>query len=185
MQSLKQHKETNQLAVLQSQYPDIEKTYGNDFLQFTPYFTDSLEQEAEFMHTIRKEMDTLYHYKAQLQDIRQKADAISSISIFSQKDSFSARNIIKTSHDFEKMSDCIITYQLEKGIKDATHAPITDILILIMMMVIASSMIMEEKSRHLFSIVKTTKRGYLETIVSKCIIMSISILCFFKYDVSV
>lgn len=178
MQSLKQHKETNQLAVLQSQYPDIEKTYGNDFLQYTPYFTDSLELEAEFMHTIRKEMDTLYHYKAQLQDIRQKADAISSISIFSQKDSFSARNIIKTSHDFEKMSDCIITYQLEKGIKDATHAPITDILILIMMMVIASSMIMEEKSRHLFSIVKTTKRGYLETIISKCIIMSISILCF-------
>lgn len=178
IQTAKTQNNKDLVASLQSQYPDIEKNYGNAFQQENTYFTDSLEQESIFMQTIRKEMDTLWHYKEQLDEIKQKAVTISSTSIFSQKDSFSTRNIIKTSHDFEKMSDSKITYQLEKGIQDATHAPITDLLILINMMVIASSMILEEKSRHLFSIVKTTKHGYIETIVSKCIVMSLSVLCF-------
>ena len=117
---------------LRGEYPDLEETTSADFFENTVFYTGSLELEAEFMMRIRQEMEILHGYYDNLQDIQQRADHISSISIFADPASFSSKNIQKTAVDFQGMEDIAITYQLEKGIKEALHFPFTDVLAVLM-----------------------------------------------------
>lgn len=165
----------NMIASLRFKYPGIEDTYGEAFLQEQSYYTGSLEQEAVFMRKIQKEMDTLHDIPARQKEIQDKADSIRSVSIFSKEHSFSSKNITKTADDFQKMEDVPITYQLEKGLHEALSFPITSFFIIVMMLSIAASMIIDEKSRNLFSIVRSCKNGKSKTIMAKCFVMVSSI----------
>lgn len=175
LQSGKPDNWENMIASLRFSYPDIEEAYGQAFQQNQSYFTGSLELEAEFMKKIKQEMDILHDTPDRLDEIQKKADAFGSISIFSQEHSFASRNITKTAQDFQKMKDVEITYQLEKGLYEALSFPISNFLIIVMMMAIASSMILEEKSKNLFSMVRTCVHGKHQTIIAKCIVMLASI----------
>ncbi len=165
----------NRLEMLRSQYPDIEKRTSHDFLETAIYYTKNLEQEAQFMQTIRKEMEHLHGYQDRLMQIQDEADHISSISIFSDPSSFSSKNIKKTAEDFKNMQDVVITYQLDKGIKEALHFPFTDVLVILMIGVIATALILEEKEKRLFCFVRPCVNGGIKTITIKCLVMGISV----------
>ncbi|WP_416325475.1 hypothetical protein [[Eubacterium] hominis] len=171
------HHDEAQLASIRTNYPDIEKKYAKEFEEQPSYYTSSLEQEASFLQEIRYEMESLHAYHDRLSAIEQKAIDISSISIFSNTNSFSARNIQKTARDYQDMKLEHVTYQLEKGMLEATHTPFTDMLVLLISAFIISTMIMEEKSKQLFSIIKTTIYGHGHTIIAKCMVSGLSILC--------
>lgn len=175
LQSGKPEHWENMIASLRLSHPDIEEAYGQAFQQEQNYMTGSLELEAEFMKQIKQEMDILHDMPKRLDEIQKKADAIGSISIFSQEQSFSSRNIKKTAQDFQKMKDVEIIYQLEKGLVEALSFPVSNFLIILMMLAIAASMILDEKSKNLFSIVRTCVRGKHQTILAKCIVMLTSI----------
>lgn len=162
------------LEALRSQHPDIEKKTSRDFLETAIYYTKNLEQEAQFMQDIRNEIDDLHHYHDQLAQIQDAADHISSISIFSDPSSFSSKNIKKTAQDFKDMQDVVITYQLDKGIKEALHFPFTDVLVMLMIGVIATALILEEKDKRLFCFIRPCVNGGGKTITAKCLAMGIS-----------
>ncbi|WP_412096621.1 hypothetical protein [Beduini sp.] len=167
----------NKLEILHAQYPDIEKKTSRDFLETAIYYTKNLEQESQFMQAIRKEMEQLHGYHDRLSAIQDKADHISSISIFSDPASFSSKNIKKTAEDFKNMQDVVITYQLDKGIKEALHFPFTDVLVILMIGVIATALILEEKEKRLFCFVRPCINGGTKTMAIKCLVMGISIAC--------
>lgn len=167
----------NRRDLLRSQYPDIEKRTSPDFLETAIYYTKNLEQEAQFIQAIRKEMEQLHGYHDRLSQIQDEADQISSISIFSDPTSFSSKNIKKTAEDFKNMQDVVITYQLDKGIKEALHFPFTDVLVILMIGVIATALILEEKEKRLFCFVRPCINGGTKTIAIKCLVMGISVAC--------
>lgn len=165
-----------QTELLRAQYPDLEETTSAAFLENSTYYTGSLEQESVFMKDIRQEMETLHGYRENLQQIQRKADQIASISIFADPSSFSSMNIRKTAEDFRDMQDVVITYQLEKGLREALHFPFTDILAVLMTGMIAAAMILEEKEKHLFAFVKPSINGGFKTIRIKFLVMVLSAL---------
>lgn len=167
-------KSQQQIDLLRSQYPDLNETTSRDFFKTAIYYSGSLEKEVLFMQEVQKEMDQLHHYHNYLAQIQQKANEISSSSIFSKPTSFSAHNIKKTAQDFQGMDDIVIEYQLQIGIKEAIHFPLTDVLIILIVGVIAATIILEEKEKRLFSIIKPTVNGGRKTIQIKCSVMILS-----------
>lgn len=170
-----QANQTNESIInsIREKHPNLNQ-YSKAFQQSHTYYTDNLEQETAFMRNIRIEMDTLHQYSDMLQEIQDKASSISTISIFTQQDSFSLENIQKTADDFKDMKDTPITYQLQKGIQDATSFVFTDFCIIFIVFAIAMSMILDEKSKRLFSIIRPCKKGTWPVIFSKCIVLSLS-----------
>lgn len=163
----------NLIASIREKHPNLNQ-YRKAFQQSHTYYTDNLEQEAMFMQEIRTEMNTLHQYPDMLQEIEEKAASISSISIFTKQDTFSLQNIKKTADDFKNMKDTTITYQLQKGIQDATSFVFTDFCIILIVFAIAISMILDEKSKRLFSIIRPCKKGQWPVIFSKCIVLLLS-----------
>lgn len=166
------------IAALQSQYPDIESRYGKEYTNFKNYYTSNLQQESIFIKDVLLEFDTLHNYPHFLKSIQEKAKSMTTISIFQNKDSFSTTNIKKTAKDYHQQKEVTITYQLEKGIQDALHFPFSDLAILILVLVIATTSILEEKEKNLLTIIKASPGGQSKTWLAKTLVMVISMAIF-------
>lgn len=177
LQNLQVNPSQNQemIEYLRQQYPDVEQRYGSAFLENNIYYTGSLDTEAAFLKEVQEEMDTLHDYPNRLAQIQEKANTIHSVSIFSDTASFSTRNIQKTAQDFQGMEVLQPIYQLEKGFHEIFTFPFTDFLILIVAMAIVSSLILEEKEKGLFPLLKTSKCGDWHTCFAKSIVMMLAI----------
>lgn len=139
------------------------------------YYTDSIEAEEAFLKEIYDEFEILHQHSKYLQDIQDKAKTISSISIFQKNNDFSQKNIQKTAEDYQELFHVELTYESQKGINDALSFPMTNLLIMIAMFILASSMIIDEKEKKLFSIIKITPKGQWQLMLSKTIVMVIMV----------
>lgn len=171
------------IAYLKTQYPDLEKKYGQVVRKLTPRYTNSRELEARLFQEVYEEFQVLHSYHEALQEIQAKATSIASVSIFASKTSFSNRNILKSAKDFQAMNSLEPIYQIQKPIVDALDSPHTDFLIVLMAIGIVSAMILDEKHKGLLTLLKTTRRGDLHTMIAKCIVMMLSmgIVCVILY----
>ncbi len=182
--TLRIHPQDNQFMIesLLNDYPDVEKKYGELYQQdHTPYYTDYLESDVQFLSHIIDEFEVLYQYPQYIQDIQDKAKTLSGISIFQHdNNSFEQKNIVKTAEDYQKLQNIKLTYTSEKGIVEALSFPITNFFIMLAMMILAMRIIIDEKEKKLFSIIKLTARGQHQIMLSKIItlICSVSIIVF-------
>lgn len=164
------------IAYTMAQHPTME-SYRKDYQKMELLFCDNLEQELRFLQQVGKEMKQLHDYPTYLKEIASKAQALSSISIFQKQQGFSSINIQKTASDYQKIQQVPITYESEKGIKEALSSPITNVLLCLAMMAIVTYLIFEEKEKDLFSIIKTTPNGQSKTILAKIIVIILSMVC--------
>lgn len=160
-------KETH--AKLLSKYMDITQ-------KDLTLYTNSLETEVQFMKEAYQEMSTLRQYPEYLKQIQAKAEHISKISIFSDKEDYSLRNINKTAKDYRHMQTVTPQYQFEKGIMEALKFPFTDFLIIFICFSIASTLVLEEKDRGLLILLRTTCKGNWKTMLIKAFAMIIFIV---------
>lgn len=166
--SLNNQKSQNIIDDIYKDYPYITQ-YKAEFQKgYTLKYTSSLESEVGFLQSIYDEWKVLHGYPEYLKDVEEKAKTIQSISIFQNNDS---DNIIKTAHDYQSLKNTPISYELEKGVKDAISFPLTSYFLMIGLFVICSSMILEEKEKRLFLLVKTTTKGQYQMIIAKCLTM--------------
>lgn len=174
---LDQAKNKYQIDTILEQYPDLEKEYALSYKQdHLPKYTSTLESEVQFLKSIKEEFTTLHQYPEYIATIQQKAKTISSISVFQSSIKKEQKNIEKTAKDYQGLSDIVITYESEKGITSIVSFNITSFLIILGMMVLTTTMILEEKEKNLFSIIKITPNGQYPTLLAKCLVMTITVL---------
>lgn len=173
IEQLKKNSQENQniITLLQNENPDIQTKYQKLYQEnHQTYYTHSIESEAAFLEKIYNEFYILYQYPMYLQEIQEKANTITQIGIFQKNNDFSQKNIEKTAQDYQNLYHVNILYENEKGIQDALSFPITNLLIMISMFVLASSMVIDEKEKKLFSIIKMTINGQWKLMLFKCVV---------------
>ena len=132
-------------------------------------FTDSPEQEKTFIDEIYAEQQKVAGYGEYLRSIQENKDMLGGISIFGgqNSNSYSTRNLQKSSADYAKLSDENIQFTPSKGLVSAMDNIWTDLLLVLGMMLFVGSLITEEKNKKLFFITRSTTNGVLQSIEAK------------------
>lgn len=155
-------------------------TYGEIYSRKAyPYFTESLGAEYLFYASLLSECESIYNYDAFLKNLQQKADSLSSISIFNTAESsYEQANIRSVAAAYADIDAAVIqrTYYPQKGIYTALTYPYTDLLLLASMLLIASVCVRSERDSGLLSLVRATPRGRFSTALAKLAATSISLL---------
>lgn len=160
------------IAYLYEQYPELKKGLHAEIqLQFS----DNIDQECLVLDRYISEMSILHNYKTYLNKIVENAEQLQTISLFQHKDAYAIRNIEKTARDYQNLQTTTITYSSEKGIVESLSIT-TSMMLCIALFAIAIYVIMEEKERNLFCLIKTTPNGQGKIILMKLLVMSSSML---------
>lgn len=124
----------------------------------------------------KDEIDESKNYKQIITEILEKAENLETISIFQEdQDDFSKKNIKDTAHEYEKMLNTEVKFIPEKGVENFTKMGITDIFIVLLIFVISTIIIYEEREKNLFQLIKSTKNGRCKTILAKIVVIFITI----------
>lgn len=162
---------------LKNENKELYDKYINQYETRNYKYTGDESKELAFFKEIKREYDECKNYKQIINGILEKAENLETISIFQEsKDDFSNNNIKDTAKNYEKMLDTKLRFFPAKGIDNFTKMGITDILIVLLIFVISSIIIYEEREKNLFLIIKSTKNGRCKTIFSKIFVMFIVIL---------
>ena len=166
------------IELLKQESPGLYEEYLEEYeAGFSLHYTRSLPEEAGFLNEIWQEAQQVARYPAFLEEIFQKAETLSGISIFSSdaSDPFSSRNIQKTARDFAGLQETPITFDISKGFLSATGFFATDLIAIVVMFALAAALLFDEKEAGLFPLVRGTPRGRLQTIAAKLICLSVSL----------
>lgn len=117
-------------------------------------------------------------YDEFLNSVKENAEQSLSISIFSDSLSdFSKKNIEKTAADFQKMQGTIITSDKNGGVMMMLDFAFSDLCFLLLLISAGLSLIVTEKEKKLFNLIRSTKRGTIHTLSAK--LCALFIICLF------
>ena len=130
---------------------------------------DSFWQEKALIDAIYAEWQKVSGYDAYLQSVQQAKDTLSGISIFGGQDenTFSARNIQRSAEDYASLTSGKIRWMPEKAVTQSMESTWTDLLLLLSVFLYVGNLILEEKEKKLFFVIRSAKRGIYPSILSK------------------
>jgi len=156
---------------------ELYEKYINEYENANYKYTGDIAKELSFFEEIKKEYDENKNYSQKIDEILEKAENLETISIFKEsKDDFSSKNIKDTAKNYEKMKNTTLNFVPSKGIASFTKMQVTDIFIILIIFVISTIIIYEEREKNLLTLIKSTKNGRTKTITSKIIVTMISII---------
>lgn len=139
-------------------------------------FTNDSSNELKFLTYVKEDYDKVNEYESLVNEIIEKADYLQNVSIFNNKESTSLSNIIATSNAYKKMIGIEPDYQLSIGMNKLTRVGVTDFFVVLLIFILSTILIIEEKEKNLFVIIRSTKNGHMKTILSKIISLFIGVL---------
>lgn len=117
-------------------------------------------------------------YDEFLNSVKENAEQSLSITIFSDSLSdFSKKNIEKTAADFEKMQGIEITYDKNGGVVMLLDFAVSDLCFLLILISAGLSLVVTEKEKKLFNLIRSTKKGTIHTFFAK--LSALFIICIF------
>lgn len=159
--------------------------------QFIPKFYESsyvddfelLQQHNVFLNKITEQLEALQSYQVYVNEIQPRAEKMLSYSIFNKENSFSYRNIIKTSEDYAHLIDTPLQLSLDTGVVTSTSYQISDILIMITIFIFSMYIFSSERESGQLALLRTAKRGRLSLFSAKlaalCILAMGLVLLFY------
>ena len=138
-------------------------------------YTGNCDTEWTFLEKIKNDYDKVSNYHGSLNDILASAETGQSVSIFKTKDEVSLKSITKTAKTYKDMQSIKVNYEIGEGIKKISNTNLTDFFVLILIFIISTILITEEKEKNLFTIIKSTKNGNGKTIMVKIMTLFIGI----------
>ena len=149
-------------------------------------YTKNGDTELSFLQKIKSDYDTVNNYQGSLNEILENADTLKSVSIFKSKDEVSLKSIIKTASVYKGMLNTKIDYEIGKAVQIIAGVSMTDFFVLILVFVLSTILMTEEKEKNLFVIIKSTKNGQEKTIISKIIslFVSVCLICILFYGMN-
>lgn len=153
-------------------YDEILPLYlSGDFLRYT----DNIVSELELARYVYEQLTTQAGYEAFLDELIRTSRHFSMMSIFEQTP-FSQANLERTIADYENMRGRLITLDLSSGVVLFTDQLVTDLLMLMFTMVVATTLFFDEKSLGLLGLIKSTPNGRFRTALAKYFTLVGSIL---------
>lgn len=139
-------------------YPDIIEKYNANKPFYTSkevtYRIRAVQKANAQLEYMRKE------YPNKLEKIKEQAENMKEISIFSKENTFSKRNIEKTEKNYQEMRGASLTLGNDEGITAWIHFSMTDYFMLGSMVFIILQFL-EERKKGLWNIIYAMQRGRL------------------------
>lgn len=131
-------------------------------------YGDTLPREYTFLKTIVYEYDEAAGYDAFLDSIAQKAQQLSSISIFANSaDGYDLANIEATARAFEGMRGIPIQYYPQRGLVTALDFALTDVVAVFAMLLLATVLVRFERDTGLLALIRSAWAGRCKTALAK------------------
>lgn len=164
-------------ATLREENKVLYEKYIREYEKQIYKYTKDISKEKSFWEEIKNEYEEAKNYKQTINGILEKAENLNNISIFkAAENSFSNKNIKDTAKNYKEMLDTNISFLPSKGIEKFTSLGMTDVFIVLLIFVISTIIIFEEREKNLLILIKSTKNGRTKTILSKIIVMFIIIV---------
>lgn len=141
-------------------------------------YSEDLFSEKTAVDQVLAEINTLSGYDAYLEGIDEKAEIMTSSSLFSNPDTFSYRNIQRTPGAFHHLKGNQLKADIPLGVTTATQADITDILAVLMILYLCICLFIRERENKLLMLVKPTTYGRGGTIAGKLLTLFLASLSF-------
>lgn len=137
-----------------------------------------MEQEYFLFREFYEQLEQIEHYPDYLQDIQKQANHSDSISIFNRKDPFSIRNAKKTSKAFQALEKNILQFTNSNTFSEATDFLTTDFLLIALLFYAVVLLVISEKEKGLFALVKPLSRGRTHFMCAKMGVLLFSVILF-------
>ncbi len=146
-------------------------------------YANSVAAEYVFLNIIKTEFDEVYAYDDFLNEINEKANSFSQISIFNTQDGFVQKNIEETVKAYANLTDTTINYLPQKGIITALNFAPTDVILVFIMVLISIILVQREKETGVINLIKSTAGGHTKTAFAKImsLLVSLFIVVFLVY----
>lgn len=158
--------------------------YAQEFSEFYEEYAaggylrygDTLPREYTFLKTIVYEYDEAAGYDAFLDSIAQKAQQLSSISIFANSaDGYDLANIEATARAFEGMRGIPIQYYPQRGLVTALDFALTDVVTVFAMLLLATVLVRFERDTGLLALIRSARAGRCKTALAKLAALALSL----------
>lgn len=131
---------------------------------------DSIKSDYAAVNTLLSQTKSLTNYPDWLNSIQKNKDSMMSFSIFSDPDSFSGRNILKTANEFERLEGVSLKLGADGAIKSMLDFSLSDYFLLIVLLIIAVSFL-EERKKGLWNVVRAVPGGRLRLAIYRTAIL--------------
>lgn len=116
---------------------------------------------------IKTQLDYLDMYPDFVGEMKERADEQTAFSVFSDKDSFSYKNIIKTVEDYKGLEEIELTLGNDYSFTSAMTYNITDYFLIAVFFLMCIYLFRHESEYGLYSLVRSSENGRFKTISAK------------------
>lgn len=134
---------------------------------------EDTSEQSYFTYTIYNQIEYIKSYPSFINEMRERADEQSSVSIFSNQNDFSYNNLYKTVKDYEHLSNINLTIGNDFPINAVDDYDITNLFILVIVFLSCVYLFVEEREKGLYMIVCSSKKGRSHTIIAKLLALCI------------
>lgn len=116
-------------------------------------------------------LESITTYEDFLEGIQTRADKITDISIFARKESFTYRSAMKTPPAYEHLKGNILQFGNSQTLTFATSRDFTDLFAVLLLFLVSTILVLYEKEKGLFSLLRSTKRGRIHLLGAKLAVL--------------
>lgn len=139
-------------------------------------FTDRIGTDAGLRNLVLTQVQALTGYEAYLDSVQENAERLSKSALYSNKNSFAYRNLIKTAEVYQPLYAVEVTPGDSSAVTMALEGHTTTVLLLFSMVLIVLNLTLAEREEGLLLLVKPTVNGRLGMITGKIWTLVLSLL---------
>ncbi|HKL80652.1 MAG TPA: ABC transporter permease subunit [Mobilitalea sp.] len=124
-------------------------------------------QSMYLYETTLLQLDRIITYEEFLEQVESRAGQVSILSIFARENSFTYRSIQKTPKAYIPLKGNTPELVNSQGMLFATNREFTDILAILLLLMAASLLVLNEKEAGLFALLRPTRRGRSSLLLAK------------------
>ena len=164
---------SNSQLLENSALSNYKESYPNEYVSALELdlTEEELEDRVVMLADISSQLSYIGSYNDFISNMKSRAEEQSAFSIFSDKDSFSYKNIEKTSTDFEVVNDVRPKIGNNKAYEVATQFKLTDYIMLLLVLIICIAVFSVEREKNLYALVRSTKNGRIQTAIGKLFVV--------------
>lgn len=149
---------------------DFIMEYSNQVKTEAPVKTHSFTDNSVYEQLLATKLETealqIKNYPAYIEEIEAQAEQ-SEISIFQDSSDFSRKNFAKAARAFAPFKEVTLTFNNSQAFYDMTSFHITDVFIILNLFFIIAWMTIYEKEKGLYKLLRSTKKGRFQLILTK------------------
>ncbi len=129
--------------------------------------SDYYSNRESYINTLLQQVEYIKSYPSFIGEMYSRAEEQSSISIFSNQNDFSYKNLYKTAKDYQHLNDAELTMGNDIPITAALEYNVTDYFLIALVFLACVYLFNQERELGLYNLVRSSKHGRFRTIAAK------------------